>query len=143
MTTLRQIPDRLPERCWDLSPATLRSHGAVDDFDIESHALAEFHRDTELGKAFATESDMSPRDEAALMAALRERQRSVWGRYSKSGGQPAFPSSWLDAACAMGMQKKRSEAFGASSALSAQIPGNAFGRSRVSGFAGVNTALHR
>jgi hypothetical protein len=53
MTRSDQARRKLPSRCWDLNPEVLRSLGAVNDADIETHAMAELVRDRELAEEFA------------------------------------------------------------------------------------------
>lgn len=82
MTTLSQPQPPLPERCWDLDPATLRRLGAVDDYDFVAHAIAERQWDVGAGKKLAQQHGLAPIAEALVMARLRERHNAIWGEYS-------------------------------------------------------------
>lgn len=84
MTTLLAHLTGLPPRCWDFDPDQLRAMGVRADYDIEVHADAERDWDVRACAEWASLHRLSPEAIANIAAALAERRRAIWRKYSKT-----------------------------------------------------------
>lgn len=71
----------LPERNWDLSTADLVAQG-FDPDSIEAHAACEWWEVLERTDAAIEAAGLIEAEAQAILKAVVDRHRSVWGRYS-------------------------------------------------------------